>query len=212
MGIAEASQGAPTVAEYAVAEFAAGIGLSTEAGKAYLGEALELRYRLPRTWQRVVGGDLPGWKARLVARETTRLSARRRVKPRQVVLNVHLSHAAVGGNDPVARLERGDALVTADQVRTWCGNPDAQVVVKPVIDLAEHLHVDSRRSPGPHRRRFGPRPHLRLPVLHPPRRDAATATTRTRPRTRRRSDLHLQHRALCRRHHRVKTHAAAGPT
>ena len=96
MGIAEASQGAPTVAEYAVAEFAAGIGLSTEAGKAYLGEALELRYRLPRTWQRVVGGDLPGWKARLVARETTRLSARRRVKPRQVVLNVHLSDAAVG--------------------------------------------------------------------------------------------------------------------
>ena len=45
--LALAGPGAPTVAEYAVAEFAAGIGLSTEAGKRYLGEALELRYRLP---------------------------------------------------------------------------------------------------------------------------------------------------------------------
>jgi hypothetical protein len=26
-------------------------------------------------------------------------------------------------------------LVTAEQVRTWCGHPDAQVVVKPVLDL-----------------------------------------------------------------------------
>ena len=41
--------------------------------------------------------------------------------------------------DPVARLERGDALVTADQVRTWCGHPDAQVVVKPVIDLDDRV-------------------------------------------------------------------------
>ena len=66
--------GAPTVAEYAVAEFAAAIGLSTEAGKRYLGEALELRYRLPRLWQRVIGGDLPAGRPGWSPGETTRLS------------------------------------------------------------------------------------------------------------------------------------------
>src|SRR5215813_13305337 len=73
--LALAGPGAPTVAEYAVPELAAALGLSTEAGKRYLGEALELRHRLPRLWDRVTSGDLVAWKARLVARETTRLSA-----------------------------------------------------------------------------------------------------------------------------------------
>src|SRR5262245_12405347 len=264
--LALAGEGAPSIAEYAVAEFAAAVGLSTEAGKSFLGEALELRYRLPRLWDRVISGDLVAWKARLVARETTRLTPeaaayvdrhvgpvahkikpaqldrlineaigrympaeverlaaeswdRRQVplhdqlvsftgtmtvsaeldiadaldleaavaagaehraalgslesldvrrahavgdlargqhpldlhpetsgqtaprvkpvKPRQVVLYVHLSDAAVGDTavDPVARLERGNSLVTAEQVRTWCGRPDTHVEVKPVIDL-----------------------------------------------------------------------------
>ena len=44
-----AGPGAPLVAEFAVAEFAAAVGMPTETGKAYLGEALELRHRLPRT-------------------------------------------------------------------------------------------------------------------------------------------------------------------
>ena len=68
-----AGPGAPTVAEFAVPEFAAAIGLSTEAGKGFLGEALELCHRLPAHWRRVVSGDLPAWKARRVARETIRL-------------------------------------------------------------------------------------------------------------------------------------------
>ena len=43
-----AGEGAPLVAEFCVAEFAAAVGLPTETGKAYLGEALELRHRLPK--------------------------------------------------------------------------------------------------------------------------------------------------------------------
>ena len=61
-----------------MAEFAAAVGLPTETGKAYLGEALELRHRLPRTWARVVAGDLPAWRARRIARQTIGLSVRRR--------------------------------------------------------------------------------------------------------------------------------------
>ncbi|HEX5860265.1 MAG TPA: HNH endonuclease signature motif containing protein [Nocardioides sp.] len=65
-----AGPGAPLVAEFSVAEFAAAVGMTTDAGKTYLGQAVELRYRLPRLWRRVVAGELAGWKARRVAAET----------------------------------------------------------------------------------------------------------------------------------------------
>jgi len=50
---------------------------------------------------------------------------------------VHLSEAALHDSsvDPVARLERDDGLVWVGQVGAWCGRPDTQVIVKPVIDL-----------------------------------------------------------------------------
>src|SRR6187200_3002873 len=73
-GMPVAGPGAPLIGEFAVTEFAAAIGLPTEAGKAHLGEAVELRYRLPRVWARVVKGDLPAWRARRIARQTLLLS------------------------------------------------------------------------------------------------------------------------------------------
>ena len=69
-----AGEGAPLVAEFCVAEFAAAVGLPTETGKAYLGEALELRHRLPKTWARVRSGDLAAWRARRIARATIALA------------------------------------------------------------------------------------------------------------------------------------------
>ena len=63
-GVPVAGAGAPLVAEFSIAEFAAAIGLPTEHGRTFLGEALELRYRLPRVWKRVTSGDLAAWRAR----------------------------------------------------------------------------------------------------------------------------------------------------
>ena len=62
-------------------------------------------------------------------------------KRRQVVLYVHLSEAAISGNGgaPLAQVDKHRRTVLADQVRTWCASPDANVVVKPVIDLDEHI-------------------------------------------------------------------------
>src|ERR1044072_7986349 len=74
-GIPVAGPGAPLVAEFSVAEFAAAVGLGTETGKRYVGHAVELRYRLERLWERVTTGDLPARKARRVAAETLYLSA-----------------------------------------------------------------------------------------------------------------------------------------
>ena len=42
--------------------------------KSFVGEAVELRHRLPKVWARLVGGDLVAWKARRIARATMGLS------------------------------------------------------------------------------------------------------------------------------------------
>lgn len=63
-------EGAPEVAEFAVVEFAAALGMSTQAGRGYLSDAVELRYRLPRLYARVKAGDVPVWRARRVAQAT----------------------------------------------------------------------------------------------------------------------------------------------
>ena len=69
-----AGPGAPMVDESAVAEFALAIGMKHESGLRYVGDAVELRYRLPRIWARVVAGEVPVWKARRVADATKMLS------------------------------------------------------------------------------------------------------------------------------------------
>ena len=70
-----AGPGAPTVAEFAIPELAAALDMSPDAGRRFLADALETRYRLPRLWARVMDLEVPVWKARRVARATTSLSA-----------------------------------------------------------------------------------------------------------------------------------------
>ncbi len=70
-----AGDGAPTIDEGAIAEFALAIGVSTDSGRNYLGDAVELKYRLPRIWKRVLDGRLPVWKARKIADATRSLPA-----------------------------------------------------------------------------------------------------------------------------------------
>ena len=73
-GIPVAGPGAPLVAEFSVVELATAVGMTTDAGRAYLGEAVELRYRLPRVWAQVTTGRLQAWRARRIARATVVLS------------------------------------------------------------------------------------------------------------------------------------------
>ena len=71
-------------------------------------------------------------------------------KTRRVVLHVHLSHAAIAGTDhadQVGRVENTRSPVTAEQIRDWCGHPDADLIVKPVIDLDDHIAVDAYEIP-----------------------------------------------------------------
>src|SRR3954468_22292201 len=72
--VALAGRGAPLVAECAVAELAIALGVSADAARGFLGEAMELRYRLPKLWQRVVDGRGVPWRGPQGAKPTRALS------------------------------------------------------------------------------------------------------------------------------------------
>jgi len=270
-------EGCPQVAEFAVTEWAAALGRTTESGRVYLSRTVEAFYRLPRCWARVEAGLLQDWKLRFIAERTLSLppagaafvdahvahvahkigpaqlgrlidEAKARFDPeraeaerraaaeircldvdlhqvstagtvhvegdldladaidfntavaadahqqllagstesldvrrsiaagnlarnqlaldlepaetdsadteprpnrgptRQVVLHVHLEHAAVLGAGGLARVHETPGPVTAEQIRSWCGNPDTHVTVQPVLDVAEHIHVNSYQA------------------------------------------------------------------
>jgi len=58
------------VAEFAPAEFAARLGLSTYAGRELIADALDLAHRLPLLWRRVQALEIKASHARFVARKT----------------------------------------------------------------------------------------------------------------------------------------------
>jgi hypothetical protein len=147
--------------------------------------------------------------------------ARRRTV-RKVVLHLHLSDQAVrpgnegsrGGGAGIGRVENTRQPVTADTIRDWCRRPDTQVVVKPVIDLADHICVDAYEVPDriaePVALRdltctfpWCTRPARTLrPDEHPCDDDHVTPYARGGP------TCVCSIAPLCRRHHRLKTHGS----
>jgi 5-methylcytosine-specific restriction endonuclease McrA len=131
-----------------------------------------------------------------------------RTPGRQVVLHVHLSEDAISAPDTrlhLARVANTRSFVDADQVRTWCGVPGTTVTVKPVLDLAEHLHVDQYQVPDRLADQAAERdltcvfPWCTRPAedcdtdhVIPYSEGGQTASDNLAP--------------LCRRHHRLKTH------
>ncbi|WP_122816176.1 HNH endonuclease [Nocardioides pantholopis] len=348
--VAIAGPGAPLVTEFAPLELGAALGMSSDAARAMLGEAVELAHRLPRTWAAVRAGTVPAWRGRKVAANTLSLPAEgaayvdthvhavagkigyaaldrvieearvrfdpdgaeekrraaadrrhfdldtgrvsfagtvtvdgeldladaldldsavargarvlgelgcaesldvrrslavgeiarrqlaldldttptevaglsKRCRPRQVVVHVHLSAAALGspsdGDLHLARVENTRSFVSADQVKTWCANPDAQVIVKPVLDLADVDHTTAYEVPD----RMAERVQLNNPTCVFP--------WCTRSARRADNDHVVRHRheregpqgdgedfgettdpnlaPLCRTHHRAKTHTS----
>ena len=93
-----------------------------------------------------------------------------------------------------------------EQIREWCSNA-TQVIVKPVIDLAERIHVEAYETPDRLKEQNGlvdvhcvfphcTRPAARCDTDHvtPHAAGGTTCSKNTAP--------------LCRRHHRAKTHSS----
>ncbi|WP_183095460.1 HNH endonuclease signature motif containing protein [Nocardioides stalactiti] len=71
-GLPVAGPGAPLISDFAVMELAAVLGRTLDSGRSYVGQVVELAWRLPRTWARVLAGEVPVWRALKVA-DSTRL-------------------------------------------------------------------------------------------------------------------------------------------
>ena len=153
-GLPLAGAGAPLVSEFAAMEYAAALGMSTDAGKAYLGRVLELRHRLPRLWARVMAGKVPVWRA-------GRIADQRHLPPPEGAAHVdrHLAHGRplvfVGATGPAGRrsagpvrprnreakrreaAERRHVDVDLDQVSF-----DGTVRIEGEVDLADALDLE----------------------------------------------------------------------
>jgi hypothetical protein len=73
-GVLLGGVGCPLVSEFDVYDLAATLGMSSDAGCHFVGKTLELRYRLRRTWERVIALDVPKWKAFRLAELTMNLT------------------------------------------------------------------------------------------------------------------------------------------
>jgi hypothetical protein len=69
-----AGEGTPEVSEYCAAELGALHGTGIMAARSLIADALDLRYRLPRLWNRVLTGGVRAWQARKIAEQTRPLS------------------------------------------------------------------------------------------------------------------------------------------
>lgn len=98
-----AGDGCPLVAEFCIAELGTTLGISTVAAKKLIGQALELRHRLPRLWAMVQSGRVPAWRARSVA-ETTIHSTPALTADAAAFVDAQV--AAVAGRIGTAQLDR----------------------------------------------------------------------------------------------------------
>jgi len=152
--------GAPLVSEFCVIEIAAALGLSSDSGRRLVGNAVELRHRLPRLWNRVMAGALPVWRARKIADETTQLTpdgaefVDRHLAPvahrTGMVTAQKLVAEAIARFDPEkAELDRADS----DATRRFDIDLQAQVdpargvvPVSGTLDLADALDLENAVS------------------------------------------------------------------
>ncbi|GAA3646081.1 hypothetical protein GCM10022237_01960 [Nocardioides ginsengisoli] len=122
---------------------------------------------------------------------------------RRATINVHITDTTLSGDNPVARWN--DRPISAEQVREWLGSATT-VVVRPVIDLAEHIPVTSYEIPDRHRTSVELRDHTcRFP--HCGRKARSCDLDHARPHGRGGPTCPCNLVPLCRRHHRAKTHS-----
>ncbi|HWI43064.1 MAG TPA: HNH endonuclease [Nocardioides sp.] len=127
---------------------------------------------------------------------------------RKAEVHVHLTDATLKGEQggAIGRNEATNTPVLAEQIRQWlqtCGT----VIVRPVIDLADHVPVDSYEIPDRLRRQVELRDHhCKFPGCT--RRASACDLDHATPHGRGGPTCPCNLVPLCRRHHRAKTHSA----
>ena len=128
-------------------------------------------------------------------------------KARRVILHVHLSHAALTGatGGEVGRCEETKSPISPEQIKAWCAMPGTAVSVRPVIDLHAHVPVDSYEIPDRLRAHVALRDH-HCAFPYCARQARSCDVDHHEPYAEGGSTCPCNLVALCRRHHRLKTH------
>lgn len=66
--------GTPAVEEFTADPLGAAFQITTHAARQLIADALDLHYRLPKTWARVENLEVPAWRARRIAQATSQLT------------------------------------------------------------------------------------------------------------------------------------------
>ncbi|WP_210648824.1 HNH endonuclease signature motif containing protein [Nocardioides sp. SYSU D00065] len=138
---------------------------------------------------------------------------------REVVLHAHFDASTVGEQTvfgATGRMEEGQRLLLLDQVRGWCADTRTKVTIKPVIDLTADLTTPGYDIPDRVREHVVLRDRTCVfPWCSQPARGCdidhviphdPDADDKDRPQPGPTTTSNLA--ALCRRHHRLKTHSA----
>ncbi len=124
---------------------------------------------------------------------------------RRIALHVHVSEQAVASG--LARVEETGGFVLIDQLAAWCLDPARQIDVRPVLDLADHVHVAAYEVPD----RLAEQARQRDVVcVHPycTRRARRCDCDHVEPYDRGGGTCTGNLAPLCRSHHRLKTQTA----
>ena len=151
-----AGEGAPRVAEFAVAEFAAAVGLTTDAGKVLVGRSVEIAHRLPKLWKLLKAGRVAAWQARRVADHTLSLNRAAagfvdeqvsavagKIGPVQLERLIaeaqcrHMPQIAQWPDDPRTLPDARGVWIDSDQV-----SMDGVVEMRGSLDLGDALDLD----------------------------------------------------------------------
>ena len=103
------------------------LGRSLDSGRNYVGQVIELAHRLPRTWARVLDGEVPVWKALRIADHT-------RLLPEDAAAFVDRSSPRIAHGCSWAQVDR---LVEEALVRF-----DPEAAEERRRDAHDHRHVD----------------------------------------------------------------------
>jgi hypothetical protein len=106
--------------------------------------------------------------------------------------------------NPVGRCEETRSPISVAQIKEWLQLPRTTVIVRPVIDLADCIPVDSYEIPDRHKRRVRLRDHsCRFP--HCPQQATRCDLDHRTPHDKGGPTCPCNLVPLCRRHHRAKT-------
>ena len=170
-GLPLAGPGAPLISDFAVMELSALLGRSLDSGRNYVGQVIELAHRLPRTWARVLDGEVPVWKALRIA-----------------------DHTRLLPEDAAAFVDRAARSVRA-RLQLGAGRPARRGSTGPVRPRSRRRTTPGGPGPPPRRPRPGPG-RLRR---HRPRHHRPRHRRRPRPRTSHRPPRQAQRPARRRR-------------